>query len=161
MRDAANALKAYVDRFPKHDGVEEGQKLLEDTRKRLMAHERYVADFYRANDKPRAYVGRLEIIRRRFADVGLTDELLLEIVETYAELGEVDKAKDAARDIEKQFPDSKRLAKAMKLVEAAKKAAPPPPPPEPAPDEPEPEADTPEPEADTPEPEADTPEPGE
>jgi hypothetical protein len=39
-----------------------------------VAHERAVANFYKRIDKPRAWAGRLEIIRAEYGDVG-ADEL--------------------------------------------------------------------------------------
>ncbi len=116
VRDTERALRAYVDRFPKDENQKDAQKVLKDVRKRLMAHERYVADFYRKLDKDRAYVGRLEVIRAKFADVGLDDELLLEIAEVYWRIGEKEKAKQAIEELKKKFPASPKRGDAEALL---------------------------------------------
>lgn len=116
VRDAARALGDYVSRFPDDENIPHAKEVLSEVRGRLMAHERYVADFYKNLEKDRAYVGRLEVIRTRFADVGLDDELLVEIIEVYARLGERAKANDALSELEKKFPSSDELGYAKSLV---------------------------------------------
>lgn len=116
VRDAERALAEYVERYPNDESIAKGKEVLAEVRKRLMAHERYAADFYDGIDKDRAYVGRLEVIRTKFADVGLTDELLLEIAEVYARLGEIDKAKGAIAEMEAKFPGSELIQEAKELV---------------------------------------------
>lgn len=116
VRRAAQALSAYVDRFPKDENIKIGKELLGAVRTRLMNHERYVADFYRKQGQNRAYVGRLEVIRSRFTDVGMTDELLFEIVEVYAALGESEKAAKAEAELGRRFAKSPLLSKAKAVV---------------------------------------------
>ncbi|MCK6548563.1 outer membrane protein assembly factor BamD [Myxococcota bacterium] len=116
VRDAERALTDYVERFPKDDNFTDGKKLLVDVRKRLMAHERYVANFYKNLGKDRAYVGRLQVIRTKFPDVGLDDALFVEIVGAYVRLGELKDAQATLKDLEKAFPGSPRLAEARALV---------------------------------------------
>ena len=116
VRDAERALREYVERYPTDENIPQASEILRDVRSRLMAHERYAADFYKNLDKDRACVGRLEIIRKDFADVGLTDELLLEIAEIYARLGEVDKAKTAVAEMREKFPKSELISEAQELI---------------------------------------------
>ncbi len=116
VRDAERALTGYLDQYPDDISATEAHKLVDDVRARLMAHERYVADFYKRLGRDRAYVGRLEVIRAQFADVGLTDELLFEIVEVWARVGEADKASNAATQLKEKFPRSERIAEADQLV---------------------------------------------
>lgn len=129
VRDAAKALLRYVERYPDHEHVEDAKLLLSRVRTRLMAHERYVADFYERLGKLRGYVGRLERIRREYADVALDPELMLEIVTAYARLEDREKAGAALADFEERFPEAEeKLAKARARVAAI-------------PPEPEPSAD--------------------
>lgn len=116
VRDAEKALKAYVDQDPEGEFVKEATEILSDVRSRLMAHERYVADFYRKLDRDRAYVGRLEVIRRDFADVGLDAELLLEISEVWARLGEAEKVRAAVAELVEKFPRSEERGEAEALL---------------------------------------------
>lgn len=138
VRDAEQALAAYLDQHPDDMHATEAHKIIDDVRARLMAHERYVADFYKRLGRDRAYAGRLEIIRAKFADVGLTDELLFELVEVWARVGEADKATNAATQLKEKFPKSERVAEADKLLAQMPAPAKPveTPPAEPAPDTP-------------------------
>ncbi|MEQ8280885.1 MAG: outer membrane protein assembly factor BamD [Deltaproteobacteria bacterium] len=119
VRDAARALGDYVSRFPDDENITEAKKVLDDVRRRLMAHERYVADFYKNLERDRAYVGRLEVIRREFEDVGLDDELLAEIVEAWVKLGELEKARSALKQMREKFPQSDELEDAESAIDSA------------------------------------------
>ncbi|MEO1338065.1 MAG: outer membrane protein assembly factor BamD, partial [Myxococcota bacterium] len=123
VRDAERKLAEYVRRFPKDENTSKAQEKLDEVRKRLMAHERYVADFYQNLNRDRAYVGRLEVIRRDYADVGLNADLLLEITEVWSRLGEVEKAKNAVAQLNEKFKDSNRLADAQRLITVAEEVA--------------------------------------
>lgn len=115
VRDAERALRQYVERFPNHEDWKEGEATLKEVRGRLVAHERYVADFYKNLERDRAYVGRLEVMRTEYADVALDDALLLEIAEVYARLGEEAKLKAAVEELAAKFPASSRLGAARAL----------------------------------------------
>lgn len=116
VRDAERALKDFIERFPSDKHVAEAEKTLAQVRSRLVAHERYAANFYQKLGRDRAYVGRLEVIRRDFADVALDDALLLEIATVWARLGEAEKAKNAVAELEVKYPASKRLKQARSVL---------------------------------------------
>lgn len=116
VRDAERALRDYVDRFPKDEGFAEGRATLTEVRKKLLAHELYVAGFYENLGKDRAQVGRLEVIRRDFQDVGVDDELLFDITNLWSRIGELDRAKSALKELETKFPASPRIAEAREAV---------------------------------------------
>jgi outer membrane protein assembly factor BamD len=116
VRDAERVLKDYVERFPADANFAEGKKTLIEVRHKLMAHERYVAEFYHKIGRDRAYVGRLQVIRRNFPDVGLSDELLFEIATVYTRLGQMDDARDAVKELEQKYPASPKLPQARAMV---------------------------------------------
>lgn len=122
VRDAARALTNYVERYPKDANIKKGEELLRDVRLRLVAHERAVADFYKVIDKPKAYVGRLEVIRQKYADVALTDTLLLELIEGYVEIEDRAKAQATYQEMAAKFPGSKLLARAKAQLRPELKA---------------------------------------
>lgn len=124
VRDAEKAIREYVETYPNDEGVAEAKVVLAEVRGRLMAHERYAADFYDGIDKDRAYVGRLEIIRTKFADVGLDDELLVEIIEVYARLGDVEQAKARLAELKEKFPTSDLIRDAEETVASTVPAPP-------------------------------------
>jgi len=116
VRRAAVALGDYVSRYPSDASIKEGKKLLANVRTRLMDHERYVADFYRNLGQNRAYVGRLQTIKNEYSDVGLNDELLLEMIEVYATLGDHDGALKIETEFAKQFAASSLLPRAREVL---------------------------------------------
>lgn len=134
VKETANALSNYLRRFPDDANAEEAGKLLANVRKRLLAHERYAADFYKRLGRYRGYVGRLETIKKKYGDVGKDSKLLLEIVEAYVELGDEPKARATVVELEKDFPDTDELEKARASLASL-------PPPAPAEDEAAPAAE--------------------
>jgi outer membrane protein assembly factor BamD len=124
VKDAARALKTYVDRFPKDPSVEDGKKLLKEVRLRLVAHERAVADFYKRIDKPKAYAGRLEVIRRDFGDVAVDDELLFEVALAYAVLRDGPRTKQALDELKQKFPASPRNVEGPLVLASTSTATP-------------------------------------
>lgn len=123
VEEAEKALAAYLRRFPQDENVEEAQEVYAEVRERLMKHERYAADFYRRLGKDRAYLGRLEVIRERFPDVGLDAGLLLEIARVSARLGEVDRVQSTFDAMAERFPQSDALKARRALVAEAEAAA--------------------------------------
>jgi len=117
-KDAARALQSYVDRYPKDKWHVDGVKRLTEVREKLVAHERAVANFYNKIDKQRARAGRLEIIRRDYADVGADDQLLFELVEAWAAVPEKGRAESAFEELGRRFPQSPKTAEARELLSA-------------------------------------------
>jgi outer membrane protein assembly factor BamD len=141
VRDAERVLRDYVERFPEDASIEDGKKLLTDVRKKLLAHERYVANFYKRLGKDRAYVGRLQVIRKTYPDVGLDDALLLEIAGVYSRLGEPQSVQDAVKEMETKFPKSQLLPEARSIAQNTKSTEPEKKPPEPEKKPTDPEAE--------------------
>lgn len=116
IRDAARALRAYVDKFPSDPRHADGVKLLNDVKRRLVRHERMVADFYRRIERPKAYAARLEVIHREYGDIAIDADLLVEMIEVYAELGEKQKAQARLQELETKFPSAEQLGHARELA---------------------------------------------
>jgi outer membrane protein assembly factor BamD len=121
VREAERALRGFVERFPNDANTKEGQRLLSEVRKRMVAHERYVASFYRRLDKYRGWANRLEVIRANFQDVGVDDALLAELVDAYALLNDNEKAQGVLHEMETKFPNSPLLAAVRSKVSAIPK----------------------------------------
>jgi outer membrane protein assembly factor BamD len=124
VRDAERALRDFLERYPSDARSPDAARTLAEVRGRLMAHERYAADFYKNLGRERAFVGRLEVIRRDFADVALDDALLLEIAGAWARLSEPEKVRSAVAELEAKFPGSARLREARALLAGSERAAP-------------------------------------
>lgn len=121
IRDAERALRTYVERYPKDGHIEEGKKLLNEARSRMARHERYVADFYDNADKPISRLKRLETLHDKFADVALDASLLLEMIEVYLEVEQVENAQKIQKELAEKFPNSPERNKAAELIQTAPK----------------------------------------
>jgi outer membrane protein assembly factor BamD len=121
LRDAARALRAYVERYPKDPNHADGKKLLDDVRRRLLAHERSVADFYLAIDRPASAVLRLETIKREYAELVVDEPLLVEIAELWTRAARRERAERALAELETKYPRSERVGGLRARIQALPK----------------------------------------
>jgi len=122
VKDATVALGQYLKRYPSDEHVEEAKKAYLDARDRLMAHERYVAEFYKDLGHYRGYVFRLETMKAQFADVALDADLLFELAQAYARLGEVDESDAVMAELAEAFPNSPEVGRRERLHAEAERA---------------------------------------
>lgn len=123
LRDAARALRAYVERYPKDPNQADGKKLLDDVRRRLVAHERSVADFYLTIDRPASAVLRLETIKREYAELVVDEPLLAEIAELWTRAERRERAERALAELETKYPRSERVGGLRARIQALPKPA--------------------------------------
>lgn len=122
VKDAAQALSLYLRRYPNDEHVPEAAKAFEEVRDRLMAHERYVAEFYKKTGHYRGYVMRLETMKAEFSDVALDADLLFELAKAYARLGEVEASDAVMAELAAAFPEAPQLVYREKLHRRAEEA---------------------------------------
>ena len=67
-KDALRALKTYTARYPQHQYAQEADKYIQVCRKRLAAHELYVAQFYTRLGQDQAALSRYEYLSQNFKD---------------------------------------------------------------------------------------------
>ena len=123
-RDTAKAFATYLKRFPEDTQAEEARKLQGEVRRRLLAHERYVANFYKRLGRVAGYIGRLEAIKTRFPDVGLNPELLLELVHAYAEARDKTRATQTLDELKSTYPDAEKAFREGQMAVKTMKEAP-------------------------------------
>jgi len=122
VKDAAEALSLYLQRYPNDEHVPDARKAFSEVRDRLMAHERYVADFYRARGHFRGYVMRLETMKAKYSDIARDPDLLFELAKAYARLGEVERSDAAMDELAEAFPEAPQLAYSERLHARAEAA---------------------------------------
>ena len=86
IRNALDALQKFVLSYPKSDYVSQARDLIADCRERLVAHERYVAGFYKKRNAWKGAAGRYLGIADTFGDLhqGQTrDEALWEAAQAF------------------------------------------------------------------------------
>jgi outer membrane protein assembly factor BamD len=121
LKDAARALRAYVERYPKDTNQADGQKLLDEVRRRLVAHERSVADFYLTIDRPASAVLRLETIKREYAELAVDEALLADIADLWTRAERRERAERALAELETKYPRSERLTALRARIQALPK----------------------------------------
>lgn len=124
VEETAETFATYLRRFPDGENAEEAKERLSKVRERLVAHERYVADFYKKREKYRGYVGRLERIRTKFGEAGLDPDLLVEMVQAYVALHDGSKAQQRLDELEQKFPEAEEQKKKAREALASFEPAP-------------------------------------
>ncbi len=119
VKEAALALGTYLQRYPEDQYTEEAEKIFREVQTRLMAHERYVADFYKRTRHYKGYVMRLLTMKKKFEGVALDAGLLLELAEGYAKLGEPDNVLATFYEMSEKFPDAPQLDERDKVLDQA------------------------------------------
>ncbi len=116
LRSALTSMKDFVRTYPDSSHQAEAKTVLDDVKKRLAAHEWYVAGFYKKRDKWPAVINRLNIIARDFPGIGLDDKVHFALYDAWMELKDEAKAKDALRALVKLNPDSDGARKAARVL---------------------------------------------
>ncbi len=103
------ALFAFEDlkrAYPESPYSEKAGELISFLKRRLADREFYIARFYFKNENYKGALSRLKDILSDYPDVGITDETLYYIGESYLKLGEKKLASDAYTTLISNFPKS-------------------------------------------------------
>ncbi|MBX2814139.1 MAG: outer membrane protein assembly factor BamD [Myxococcales bacterium] len=124
VREASAALGVYLRRYPEDTFADEARRLQTATRTRLLKHEQYAAAFYKRRKLWRGYIQRLETIRKKFADLAVDEQLLLELVKAYAQVRKKPEAAGVALELKNTYPEADEVSKAEEIVEAIQERKP-------------------------------------
>jgi outer membrane protein assembly factor BamD len=115
VRGAFDGLTAFVKTYPSSIYVEEAKKNVEVARKRLAAHEMYVADFYEKRGHLAGAVGRLETLVNKYPG---QDEasILFRLHDLYLKLSDPVHARDALERIVTRLPGTPAAARAQSML---------------------------------------------
>lgn len=116
VRDAADALASFVEKYPSSKHLDEGKKLLAQARDRLAEHEWYVAGFYAKRDHWSAVAQRLETLLKKYPGSRREVEALLMLAEAYQKLDDTYRAQQALQQLIVKHPESPRRAEAERLL---------------------------------------------
>jgi len=106
--DAANELKAFLDKYPDSPYRDRAKEILVAVGKRLADHEWYVARYYWDRGKPMGTVLRLRRLLERYRGVGYDEEALWLLGRAYIAVDMPDRARGAWQDLADHYPKSKR-----------------------------------------------------
>ena len=115
VRGAFDGLTAFVKTYPSSIYVEEAKKDGEQARKRLAAHEMYVANFYEKRGHLAGAVGRLETLVNKYPG---QDEasILFHLHDLYLKLSDPVHARDALERIVTRLPGTPAAARAQSML---------------------------------------------
>jgi outer membrane protein assembly factor BamD len=131
--DAANELKAYLDKFPKSPYRDRANEILVKVGKRLADHEWYVARYYWDRGRPMGTVLRLRRLLERYRGVGYDDEALWLLGRAYVAVAMPDRARGVWKELIEKYPKSNKADDAREAIAGLRSAPPPKPNTPPAP----------------------------
>ena len=114
--DAANELKAFLDKYPESPYRDKAKEILVKVGKRLADHEWYVARYYWDRGKPMGTVMRLRRLLERYRGVGYDEEALWLLGRAYVAVGMNDRARTAWTDLAEHYPSTARAADAKNAL---------------------------------------------
>lgn len=105
LEDALVELDYFFDHYPDSPLVKPARGVQEDVQRALLEHELYVARFYLDRERPEAAIGRLEVARTRYPDVGFSADILFLLGLTYLRVEEIELARGTFTELQTQHPD--------------------------------------------------------
>jgi outer membrane protein assembly factor BamD len=114
--DAANELKAFLDKYPESPYRDKAKEIIKKVSKRLADHEWYVARYYWDRDKPMGTVLRLRRLIERYRGVGYDEEALWLLGRAYVAVDMPDRARLAWQDLLDHYPKSSRAGDARSAI---------------------------------------------
>ena len=115
--NALSAFATFVARFPGDPRKDEAVDLMARCRQQLAAHELGVGAFYVRTKYYAAAIARLTSLPNDYPDFTRQDEVYYQLGRAWLGLEDRPKAADAFNRLYKEFPESKYVLKAQKLLE--------------------------------------------
>jgi len=130
VKSTIDAMQALVLRFPNAPEVKKAREVTDQCRMRLAKHEMYVAKFYFKDEKWQASYNRAKGLVDTYSNLGMDDEAMVIMAKCLVKLGRKEEARPLLERMELEFPNSKSISDARKLLKQigpAPKPAPAPP----------------------------------
>jgi len=116
VKGALKSMNDFIRSYPQSTHVSDAQKVVDDCKRRLVAHEWYVARFYAKREMWGAVAARLEGLITDYAGAPLQAEVAQMVEDVYVHLQTPQKAKDTLKRLVERFPGSPAAAAAQKLL---------------------------------------------
>jgi outer membrane protein assembly factor BamD len=104
-------------RFPNSQHVKEAVEKKNAAVKMLAEKEEYIADFYFIREKYDSALTRYEFLLKKYPGAGLDAKALMRAALSAQRLGEQERAKKLAKDLEIRFPNSDELRETRKEIQ--------------------------------------------
>jgi outer membrane protein assembly factor BamD len=118
--DAANELKAFLDKYPDSPYRAKAKEIVVKVGKRLADHEWYVAQYYWNRNKPMGTVLRLRRLLERYRGVGYDEDALWLLGKAYVAVAMPDRAKLTWKELVDKYPKSSHAADAREALAGLK-----------------------------------------
>jgi len=117
QKNAVVFFEQFLKLYPKSEFAPDVIGKLEEVRSQQLQYEQYVADFYYRTEKYAAAIKRLQDALAAFPKSPLHDRTWFLIGAAQLKSGENDKAREAFNKLSTDYPDSKLIIEAGKLLE--------------------------------------------
>ncbi len=121
-RQAMNALRTIVRRFPNSDYARDAKLKLDLTRDHLAGKEMEIGRYYQAKQEYLAAANRFRAVIENYDTTTHTPEALHRLVETYLSLGVVEQAERYAAVLGHNYPDTKWYERSYALLKGEPQA---------------------------------------
>lgn len=118
LQRAAEVLAKFVEKYPKSKYAPEAQKTLDETRRRLVEHEWYVAEFYFKRKRWAGAAGRYEALVEKYPGSKHEPEALLKLAEAALSMDEKFRARTALQKLVVKHPQDPLRPEAEKRLAA-------------------------------------------
>ena len=113
---ALSALSNFVRQYPTSQYTAEAQQNVEEARRRLAAHELYVAAFYARRERWKAVVQRLEGLLKNYPGTSLEEEALFKLHDAYEKQADAERAKQTLERIIERLPGTPAAERARRML---------------------------------------------
>lgn len=116
VSNAATHFETFLQEYPNSDLTKQVRDKLAECRTRQAAYEIYVGKFYYRTDQYQAAIGRFQEALEKYPGTPPLDEALFLLGNTYLRSGDAAKAKESLSRLVAEFPKSKYVNDAKKLL---------------------------------------------
>ena len=113
---ALTALNDFVRQYPGSKLVPEAKVKVEEVRRRLAAHELYVASFYARRQRWKAVAQRLEGLLKNYPGTSLEEQALFNLHDAYVKMPDAERAKQTLQRILERLPGTPAADKARRMM---------------------------------------------
>jgi outer membrane protein assembly factor BamD len=116
-REALRECEEFVQKHPKSQYVKEARQARQECLRRVIDAEMYVARFYLGRNKPKAAALRLRYVLENYTGTSNEPDVLLLLGQTYLEMEQIDKAREAFQRLEASHPGDFNARRAKLYLE--------------------------------------------
>ncbi len=116
IRSALLSMEEFLRTYPQSEFVDEAKAHADEARRRLAAHELYVAEFYEKRGRWKAVAQRLESLLRRYPGTPYEERALFDLHSAYVKLNDTQKAQETLRQVLRRLPGTPAAERAQRML---------------------------------------------